>query len=233
MSTLQHDVAPGFEREPVSSVSIQQVRRSSLPTSLLATASVFSPSQSRSSPPEPPAPTSLLSIMACLPELEAPTQLLKHPAAEFSNILNWKTSHERATTTEPACSTTEASTMRLKSSSRRSLNTPHWEGPLTSLSIQQKESPNRPGTVSLDRASSFLKDSRMRRELTAIGSRSQAIETAIRNNITGATGVADFHPQGPCSRTSHELHMVIIVGSENIAAAPIDAERCQVTGSST
>ena len=65
----------------------------------------------------------------------------------------------------------------------------HWEGPLTSLSVQEMVA------VSLEQASSFIKEAR---ELVATGSRSQ---TAIRHDITGS----QKESQTPIHKRPHSL----------------------------
>ena len=76
-------------------------------------------------------------------------------------------------------------------------------------------------TVHGRQTSSFLKDTR---EQFVPGPRSNSIETASRNDTKVTTGVAESYPQGSRIRSSHELHTVIIIGSED-CSGQIDAER--------
>ena len=55
----------------------------------------------------------------------------------------------------------------------------HWEGPLTSLSIQEVPSLDRPVAVKLEQASSFIQEAR---ELVATRARPETIGTATRND---------------------------------------------------
>ena len=86
----------------------------------------------------------------------------------------------------------------------------HWEGLLPSLITQEILSPERPVTISFEQPSSFIEEAR---ELVTTGSRSKSVVTALRHDITDASGVTDPYPQRPRIRTSRELHMVIIVGT--------------------
>ena len=76
-----------------------------------------------------------------------------------------------------------------------------WKGLLAPFCVQKVPSPHRPMTLSREQTTSFIKD----RELFAPGPRSEPIET---------TRVTESHPQGAPIRSSHELHKVIIRGSQ-------------------
>ena len=78
-----------------------------------------------------------------------------------------------------------------------------WEGPSTSLGIQEIPSLDKPVAVSLEQASSFITEAR---EAVATGSRSETTETAIRHDITGPNGVTDTCPQGAYSLQREAPH---------------------------
>ena len=104
-----------LKREPVSSVSIQQVRRSSVAASLSAVGSSLSARLSESSRTEPSVPKSLLSRTACLPGFDV---------TSFSKIRPRSSPTSRLKLWSPiTCNTEEA-----KSSSRGSRNTQRVSG---------------------------------------------------------------------------------------------------------
>ena len=90
-----------LKREPVSSVSIQHVRRSSSPASLSTTGSILPASLSESTGPERPIPKSHLSRTACLPRLDVPSFSKFRPRSS-PTFLKGDETHEKTATTETA-----------------------------------------------------------------------------------------------------------------------------------
>ena len=158
------------------------------------------------------------SVKLSLPAKIGNTQFLQYSAPEFANILKWETTHERTATTEnPITNSMHQRVLHDAVSALHGTSTwsvpyhrdtdffsplnaigRHWEGPLKSLSAQEKS--NRTGRW--PSASSERRPSSRRQRAGRRWSRPETIKTAIKRYIEGT----DSYPQEPSIRSSHELH---------------------------